>query len=77
LTEAKLPHERLPTKPVVLNDRQAHTPPAPRLITPPPELPSIRTSSAEVGTEAPPAPPDVADQWVVVAASHVPVPPTQ
>lgn len=35
------------------------------------------TESAEVGTDAPPAPPEVADQLVVVVASHVPVPPTQ
>lgn len=38
---------------------------------------SIKTVSALVGTEAPPVPPDVADQLVVVEASHVPDPPTQ
>lgn len=42
-----------------------------------PDRESIVTSSALVGTDAPPAPPDVADQLVVVAASHVPDPPTQ
>jgi hypothetical protein len=35
------------------------------------------TSSAEVGAEAPPAPPDVADQFVVVRLFQVPLPPTQ
>ena len=35
------------------------------------------TVSTDVGTEAPPAPPDEADQLVVVVRSHVPVPPTQ
>lgn len=42
-----------------------------------PEFESNVTSSADVGTDAPPAPPDVADQCVVVAASQVPLPPTQ
>jgi hypothetical protein len=42
-----------------------------------PLLASIITSSEAVGTEAPPAPPDVADQLVVEEASHVPFPPTQ
>ena len=35
------------------------------------------TSSATVGNPAPPDPPEDKDQLVVVAASHVPVPPTQ
>ena len=35
------------------------------------------TVSAVVGTEAPPAPPVVADQFVVLLELHVPVPPTQ
>ncbi len=35
------------------------------------------TSSAEVGAEAPPAPPDVADQFVVIPGAQVPEPPTQ
>lgn len=35
------------------------------------------TSSAAPGTDAPPAPPEVADQLAVVVESHVPVPPTQ
>jgi len=35
------------------------------------------TSSASVGADAPPAPPDVADQLVVLALVQVPVPPLQ
>lgn len=35
------------------------------------------TVSAVVGTEAPPAPPVVEDQFVVLLELHVPVPPTQ
>lgn len=42
-----------------------------------PLLASINTLSALVGTEAPPDPPDVVLQFVVVAASQFPVPPTQ
>jgi len=38
---------------------------------------SKKTLSAAVGTEAPDAPPDVADQTVVDVVFHVPVPPTQ
>jgi hypothetical protein len=38
---------------------------------------SNMATSAAVGTEAPDAPPLVADQFVVDVASHVPVPPTQ
>lgn len=44
---------------------------------PPPELASKVTSSADPGTDAPPAPPEVADQCVVSEASQFPVPPTQ
>jgi hypothetical protein len=42
-----------------------------------PEDPLKYTSSADVGTEKPPVPPDVSDQFVVVLPSHVPAPPTQ
>lgn len=42
-----------------------------------PLLASKVTSSAEVGTAAPPAPPEDVDQFVVVTASQLPVPPTQ
>lgn len=42
-----------------------------------PELLSKNTSSTEVGALAPPEPPEVADQCVVVVESHVPAPPTQ
>ena len=41
------------------------------------EFASKNTLSAAVGTDAPPAPPDVADQLVVLVESHVPVPRTQ
>lgn len=44
---------------------------------PPPELPSRVTLSPATGTDCPPAPPEDDAQWVVSAASHVPVPPTQ
>jgi hypothetical protein len=42
-----------------------------------PELALKKTSSPVPGTEAPPAPPSLADQFVVEVASHVPEPPTQ
>jgi len=42
-----------------------------------PELASIITASVEVGTDAPPAPPELADQLVVLKASQVPLPPRQ
>jgi hypothetical protein len=44
---------------------------------PPPDAASNVAVSAEPGTLAPPAPPVVADQCVVVVESHVPAPPTQ
>jgi hypothetical protein len=44
---------------------------------PVPDAESKITASAATGAEAPPAPPDVADQFVVVTASQVPEPPTQ
>jgi hypothetical protein len=43
----------------------------------PVELALKYTSSADVGTDAPPEPPEVSDQWVVSVVSHVPSPPTQ
>jgi hypothetical protein len=48
-----------------------------RVIVPEPEEPLKNTSSAAVGTLAPLAPPEVADQTVVLVVFHVPVPPTQ
>jgi hypothetical protein len=51
--------------------------PVPTVTVPPPEEPSKVTVSLLPGTEAPLAPPLVADQCVVSAAFHVPVPPTQ
>ena len=38
---------------------------------------SKNTESAAVGTDAPPAPPEMVDQLVVDVVFHVPVPPTQ
>jgi hypothetical protein len=38
------------------------------------EFASKYTSSAAVGTEKPPSPPDESDQLAVLVASHVPVP---
>ena len=43
----------------------------------PVEAASKNTSSADVGTEAPPAPPDVAAHLVPTVLSQVAVPPTQ
>jgi hypothetical protein len=62
--------------PVVVNDRQGLAVPL-TVIVGEPELALIITASAAVGTEAPPAPPEVADQFVVVVASQVPLPPRQ
>jgi hypothetical protein len=42
-----------------------------------PEFESKIAVSLKVGTDAPPAPPDVVDQNAELALSHVPVPPTQ
>ena len=42
-----------------------------------PDAASKYTSSALVGTEAPPAPPDVAAHFVPAVASQIAVPPTQ
>jgi hypothetical protein len=44
---------------------------------PVPEFESNVTASDVVGADAPEAPPDVADQFAVLDAFHVPVPPTQ
>jgi hypothetical protein len=46
-------------------------------VTPTFEFASKNTLSDAVGTDAPPAPPDEADQLTVLVASHVPVPRTQ
>jgi hypothetical protein len=54
----------------------AHTPEL-QVIRPVPELVSIITLSKTVGAEAPPPPPELEDQLVVVDVSQVPVPPTQ
>ena len=62
--------------PVVVRDKHGLAVPL-TVITGEPDAASIITASAAVGTEAPPSPPEVADQFVVVAASQVPLPPRQ
>jgi uncharacterized membrane protein len=62
--------------PVVVNDRQGRVLTA-TVITGEPELASTITASEAVGTEAPPAPPEVADQFAVFVAFQVPLPPRQ
>ena len=53
------------------------TPPLVKVTTPVPEFASKIGVSAEVGTEAPPVPPDVADQFAVLPLLHVPAPKIQ
>ena len=65
----------VPIKPVALNELQATVPVTEA--TPLPLFASKKQSSAEVGTDAPEAPPDVADHTEVVEPSQVAVPPTQ
>lgn len=55
----------------------ADTAPAAVVMVPEPEFPSTNTASADVGADAPAAPPDVDDQFAVELESHVPDPPTQ
>jgi hypothetical protein len=61
--------------PVVVRDWQTNTPV--NVIVGEPDAAFTITASAAVGTEAPPAPPEVADQFVVELVSQVPDPPTQ
>ena len=49
----------------------------PIVIVPVPEFVSITTLSVDVGKPAPPEPPELVAQWVVVLLSQVPLPPTQ
>ena len=65
----------VPVNPVVSNELHAWVPVTDT--TPRPELASNKQSSEAVGTDAPEAPPVVADQFAVVDASQVAVPPTQ
>jgi hypothetical protein len=51
--------------------------PAAVVQVPVPEFASNIAVSAATGADAPAAPPDVVDQFAVLAASQVPVPPTQ
>jgi hypothetical protein len=62
-------------EPVVFRLRQLSAPV--NVTVPVPERLSNITSSAIVGTDAPPAPPEVADQFVVDVVFQVPVPPRQ
>jgi hypothetical protein len=65
----------VPVNPVQLIDLAPVFPAA--IVTVPVELELKKTSSAVVGTEAPPAPPDVADHLVPAVPSQFAVPPTQ
>jgi len=72
---AELLMSRVPMYPVQSIDfatRDALT-----VTVPPPELKLKNTSSAAVGTEAPPTPPEVADQLAVFAPDQLPEPPIQ
>jgi hypothetical protein len=62
-------------EPVVFRLRQLSAPVS--VTVPVPERASNITSSAIVGTDAPPAPPEVADQFVVDVVVQEPVPPRQ
>ena len=74
---AKVPVE-LNIQPVTVTDMLRHAS-APVIVTVPatPELELKKTLSAAVGTDAPLAPPDVADHLAVDVVSQVPAPPTQ
>jgi hypothetical protein len=48
-----------------------------KVILPEPDPLSKNTLSADVGTDAPDAPPEDADQFVVLLVFQVPAPPTQ
>jgi hypothetical protein len=61
--------------PVVVIDAQARVPV--NVIVGEPEALLIITASLIVGTEAPPEPPEVVDQFVVFIALQVPEPPRQ
>jgi hypothetical protein len=65
----------VPVKPLKLIVKQSTL--TPKVTVPPPLLALNNTASAAVGTDSPPAPPEVADQFAVFIASQVPVPPTQ
>ncbi len=68
----------VPVNPVKFKARQVTPDPIfPIVIVPAPLDPLKNTLSEAVGTEAPDAPPDEADQCEVSPVCHVPVPPTQ
>jgi hypothetical protein len=61
----------------LLNATPRHVAPVAVVQVPVPDKESKNAASAEVGAEAPAAPPEVKDQLAVLEASHTPVPPTQ
>jgi hypothetical protein len=65
----------VPVNPVQVMDFAPVLPAA--IVTVPEDDASKNTSSADVGTDAPPAPPDVAAHLVPTVPSHEAVPPTQ
>lgn len=69
------PPPMVPVKPVVLSERHNLTVDTDTATAP--EAASKNTSSAEVGTAAPPAPPEVVAHFVPAVASHAAEPPTQ
>jgi hypothetical protein len=66
---------KVPENPVQLIDFATLDPEIVQVTTP--EAALKKTSSAAVGTDAPPAPPDVADHFVPAVPSQFAVPPTQ
>lgn len=66
---------RVPVNPVQLMDLAPVLPEL--MVQVPVDRLSKKTSSADVGTLAPPAPPDVADHLVPAVPSQFAVPPTQ
>jgi hypothetical protein len=62
---------------LLLNATEVQIAPAAVVQVPVPELVSKVTVSAATGADAPEAPPEVAAQFAVELAFHVPVPPTQ
>lgn len=66
----------VPVNPVQLIDR-AVPPPVATVTVTVPDAALKNTASADVGTDAPPAPPEVADHLVPTVESQLAVPPTQ
>jgi hypothetical protein len=70
-----VPNARVPENPVIVRVEHIAVP-AP-IVTVPVERLVKKTSSAEVGTASPPAPPEVKAHLDPAVPSHVAVPPTQ